>query len=182
MKTTNPSLWGLTPPSAFGVLSWCAWLQFLPANSSSGTAAVCTHREMLKEGLPKGLCLCFHPVGAGHQVHLWGKGMEKHWSKSERVKHLSCFFLSLCDFFLLSPLFHFYALLFLLLVNHIFFKHKPSFPSWQYGPEKCRYQETVKSWHTLALLGLMMGVWEMDEMSSVSNAHLVTVSLLRELL
>lgn len=52
-------------------------------------------------------------------------------------------------------------------------------------PRKCRYQETIKNWQTLALPGLMLGVWEMDEMdemSSVSNAHLVTVSLLRELL
>lgn len=39
----------------------------------------------------------------------------------------------------------------------------------------------TKSWK-LALPGLMMGTGKMDEMSSVLNAHLVTVSLLLEFL
>lgn len=44
-------------------------------------------------------------------------------------------------------------------------------------PRKYRYQEVItksKSQQTLALLGLMMGVGEMDETTSVLNAHLVT--------
>lgn len=72
----KPFSLGTDSLSAFGVLSWCAGLQFLQANSSSGTAAVLTHRGIFKEGLRKGPCLCFHPVGAGHQIHLWGKCME----------------------------------------------------------------------------------------------------------
>lgn len=49
-------------------------------------------------------------------------------------------------------------------------------------PRKCNYQEPIKSWQTLALPGLMMGVGGLDEMSSILNAHVVTVSLLLELL
>lgn len=44
-------------------------------------------------------------------------------------------------------------------------------------PRKYRYQEVItksQNWQTLALPGLMMGVGEMDEMTSVLNALLVT--------
>lgn len=143
----------------------CSFFKLLNNSSSSVTAAVLTHRAIFKEGLNKGLCLCFHPVWDWASNPSMGEKMHgKHLSKPERFKHLSCFFLSRYDFFLLPPPPHFTFMLFSSCYWSItyFFKHKPFFSWLAVWSRKCRYQETLKSWRTRALAGLMMGGWEID--------------------